>query len=529
MNLTNHLRRTVVVAAVATTGVVGVAGTTHADNAPKTTSPTVSAGAAPAPIPSGALDAAVSAPTAPRSPTATPGNAKVTLTWLAPSSSGGATINKYRVQRARAGGPWKTIASPTTRHYTATGLTNGVRYYFRVAAHNAAGWGPSSTAVKAVPRTVPTAPRSPTATPGNATVKLAWLAPSNSGGATINRYRVQRARAGGPWKTIAYPTTRSHSSTGLANGTRYYFRVAAHNAAGWGPSSTAVNTVPRTVPMAAQSPTATAGLYSMNLTWLAPSSTGGAAIDKYIIENHTDGKEWATVGETTALNYTATGLTGVFDYHYFRIRAHNAAGLGAGSAVVESFALTEPGPPQSIILTPGNGTVELKWIDPAWDGGTTIDKFIVQQAINGGQFTTIAYPTAGTYTATVNPGNTYHYLIYAHNAAGNSAPSAIVSVTIPPTVPGPVTNCDAYQLGGNGSDTMRIDWDPPTNNGGAPILFYDIVAVDANSVALATSVWSPNTTYDATLTVGEGYTVSIRPYNKVGVGPACTVPAYLHP
>jgi predicted phage tail protein len=419
---------------------------------------------------------------------------------------------------------------PTTRSHSAKGLTNGTRYYFRIRAHNTAGWSKPSTVVKAVPRTVPTVPRSATATPANTTVKLAWLAPKSSGGAAINKYAVQRSvSTGGPWKSVAYPTTRSHTAKGLTNGTTYYFRIRAHNTAGWGPSSTVVNTVPRTAPTAPQSPTVTKGLYSVYLTWLAPSSTGGAAIDKYIIEHHTDGTDWATVGETTALNYTATGLTGVFDYHYFRIRAYNAAGLGAGSAVVETFALTEPGPPQSPTLTPGNGTVLLTWIDPAWDGGTPIDKFIVQQAINEGQFTTIAYQNAGTYTATVNPGNTYHYLIYAHNAAGNSAPSAIVSVTIPATVPSVATNCDAYQLGGKGSDTLRIDWDPPTNNGGAPILFYDIAVSNGNGTILQASVWSPNTTFDATLPVGTGGWVVIAPYNKVGIGPACAVPVYLQP
>ena len=42
--------------------------------------------------------------------------------------------------------------------------------------------------------------------------------------------------------------TTGYVVTGLVNGTRYYFRVFAHNAAGNGPSSNVVNQIPRTVP-----------------------------------------------------------------------------------------------------------------------------------------------------------------------------------------------------------------------------------------------------------------------------------------
>ncbi len=121
---------------------------------------------------------AATAPSAPRSPVATAANASVKLAWLAPASNGGAAINVYAVQRSTsATSGFTNIAFPTTTTYTASGLSNGTRYYFRVVAHNAAGWGPASIVVNAVPRTLPTAPRSPVATAANASVKLSWVAP----------------------------------------------------------------------------------------------------------------------------------------------------------------------------------------------------------------------------------------------------------------------------------------------------------------------------------------------------------------
>ena len=165
--------------------------------------------------------------TAPRSPVATPGNTTVKLTWRHRRAMVGRRSTSTSCSgRPSAAGPWTSVASPTTLSYTDTGLANGTHYYFRILAHNSAGYSPASTTVNAVPRTVPTAPRSPVATAGNTTVKLTWLAPSSNGGATIDKYLVQRATsAAGPWANVAYPTTLTCTNSGLTNGTHYYVRM----------------------------------------------------------------------------------------------------------------------------------------------------------------------------------------------------------------------------------------------------------------------------------------------------------------
>jgi hypothetical protein len=102
MHLEARVRRAILAAAAfVTLGVSanGVADVASADSAIPSTS---------------SLHVAVKTPTAPRSPAATAGNAKVTLTWQAPFSNDG-------VGRHRAG--------------------QGTRYYVRVGAHNVAGLG----------------------------------------------------------------------------------------------------------------------------------------------------------------------------------------------------------------------------------------------------------------------------------------------------------------------------------------------------------------------------------------------------
>src|SRR4030095_14033769 len=127
--------------------------------------------------------------------TATPGNGQVSLAWIA---SSGAT--SYRVKRAMvSGGPYTTIASPTTTSYTNTGLTNGRTYYFVVSAVNSSGESANSSQVSATPQaSLPSVPTGLTATAGNAQVSLMWNA---SSGATS--YRVKRSRgSGGPYTEI---------------------------------------------------------------------------------------------------------------------------------------------------------------------------------------------------------------------------------------------------------------------------------------------------------------------------------------
>ena len=282
-------------------------------------------------------------PSAPRTLAATPGaSGQVKLTWLAPSSTGGAAITDYVIQRSANGTTgWTTINDGVrpTAGYTVTGLTNGVRYYFRVLAKNAVGTSVSSNVANNVPRTVPSAVRSLTATPGNRSVVLRWAAPASNGGAAISDYVVQRSANGtSGWVTIndGVRTTPSYTVTGLTNGARYYFRVLAKNAAGTGASSNVVNQVPRTVPSATRL-RAYPGSGRALLTWTPPTSNGGTAITRYAIQRSTSPTSgWAYISSTTpatARSFTATGLRNATRY-YFRIAAINAAGVGTWSPVI---------------------------------------------------------------------------------------------------------------------------------------------------------------------------------------------------
>ena len=78
---------------------------------------------------------------------ATAGDTQVVLNW---SVAGGAT--SYNVKcSTNNGGPYITIASPTTSSYTNTGLVNGIPYYYVVSAVNAVGESTDSIQASATP------------------------------------------------------------------------------------------------------------------------------------------------------------------------------------------------------------------------------------------------------------------------------------------------------------------------------------------------------------------------------------------
>jgi predicted phage tail protein len=531
MNSINHLRRGLLAVVVAAASVVGgVGGITRADNAAAAT-PLSAAFTATTHAPADGALTAVTAPRAPRSPTATPRNTAVKLAWLRPSSNGGANINKYRVQRATSKtGPWKTIAKPTVRRYRATGLTNGKRYWFRVAAHNAAGWSNPSKLVTAVPRTVPTAPRSPTATPGNTVVKLAWLAPASNGGTKIDKYRVQRATSsGGPWTTIAAPTTRSHTAGGLTNGKKYYFRVAAHNAAGWSAPTKVVSAVPYTVPSAPLSPVATPGNSSVTLSWSKPSSNGGAAID-YTVQAPNFGV-WTDIASTTELTYTVTQLYNGTPYD-FRIVAHNAAGSGAPSTAVKAVPFTSPGAPLKLTATSGKDWINLTWNPPFGDGGRPVQSYLIYRStsLNGSYSQVKSTQNLSYLDPGLAPGTVYYYTVYACNVAGCGPYSNIVYANVP-TLPSKPATCTATQLYGAGSDWVRVQWTPPVSNGGAPILNYKIQLTDWSATVHATAqppgnviTWDIYMPADSGATEQNGiyyYHTLVTAQNVAGTSPTC--------
>ena len=183
----------------------------------------------------------VGAPEAPTGGSAAPGNGQASVNWTAPASTNGSPITGYVVTPYKDG---TTPIAPKTFTSTATtqvvtGLTNGSSYRFTVAAVNARGTGATSAQFGLVIVGTPLAPTGVSATAGVKQATVTWTAPANNGSA-ITSYIVTPFAG----TTALSPTTFNSAATtqtvtGLTTGVAYTFRVAAANARGAGPRSTA--------------------------------------------------------------------------------------------------------------------------------------------------------------------------------------------------------------------------------------------------------------------------------------------------
>ena len=279
-----------------------------------------------------------SAPGQPTGVTGTRGDGRVTLTWTAPTSSGGLPITGYTATASPGGASCAWTGGPLA--CTVAGLTNGIAYTFSVRASNSVGTGPASVpSAPVTPSTLPGPAQSVAGTPGNASAAVTWSAPAWNGGATVTGYTATASPGGATCVWTSGPLTCT--ITGLANGTAYTFSVTATNVAGAGPASGPSPSVVLTpVPGAPTGVVATPAASiagALAVTWSAPDP-GDSPISSYAAFAYAPGTSTALAGCTsgTPVNApttqcTITGLANGVTV-VVRVSATNASGQGLPSA-----------------------------------------------------------------------------------------------------------------------------------------------------------------------------------------------------
>ncbi len=429
----------------------------------------------------GLVSSAVSAkPGAPARPTgfqAVAGDGQILLSWSDPDDAG---IQHWEYQQRETDGrfgPWTRIpdSGATTTRYTATGLTNGIRHFFRLRAVNAVGSSQPSRGVRATPG-APARPTGFQAVAGDGQILLSWSDPDDAG---IQHWEYQQRETDGrfgPWTRIpdSGATTTRYTATGLTNGIRHFFRLRAVNAVGSSQPSRGV----RATPGAPARPTgfqAVAGDGQILLSWSDPDDAGIQHWEYQ--QRETDGRfgPWTRIPDSgaTTTRYTATGLTNGIR-HFFRLRAVNAvgssqpsrgvratpqapvegqsgavgleaaavpmsdtssmAGAAATASSIGAIALDAvPLAPEDVVATVGDAQITLTWNNPA-DASITRWEYRQKVGSSGTYDDWTRMPDSDATTTRhivtgLTNGTLYAFQVRAVNPSGGGAASAAVSAT----------------------------------------------------------------------------------------------------
>ncbi len=381
---------------------------------------------------------------------------------------------------------------------------NLIIYYYEGAEGFTNPWQGVPTVMLVTPATVPSAPQSLIAIPGDSQVSLNWNAPSSDGGSPITNYTIYRD--GLALATVGNVT--EYTDITVVNGVPYIYNITAINAAGESVRSNlaeATPLAPATVPSTPLSPGAIPGDNRVTLNWTAPASNGGSTITNYTI--YRDDVAIATVGDV--LEYVDDLVVNGQTYIY-QITAINEVGESVRSDSVEATPITpatRPSAPQNLTALPADSQVSLNWNAPSSDGGSPITNYTIYR--NGVEIDRIGNVLVYIDTMAVN-GVPYAYNVTAINAIGESLESNTAEATPLATidVPSVPQNLTAVP----GDNQVALNWTAPESNGGSAITNYTIYR---NGLVLAT-VGNFLEYVDISAINGQTYLYQITAINEVG-------------
>lgn len=277
----------------------------------------------------------------------------------------------------------------------------------------------------AIPGNPPEAPTLVASSIDN-TVFASWT-PSPTGPAATS-YTLFAGSAPGLANLAAIPMQRATSFTATAPTGLYYLTVVARNGYGVSPAS---NEVP--VQLGCLAPPPAPG----TLTFLKGGSTvalrWGSALSasSYAIEaGQAPGS--ANLGAIPVRNTTTFTTPAPLGTYYVRVRAVNRCGVSGPSnevAITLDGSTSLPVTPTGFVGGVNGRTVTFQWT-PAVTGGLPAGYHVEAGVTPGGVIAVL--PTAATQLVVPNaPSGTFYVRVRAVNAAGASAPTADITVTVP--------------------------------------------------------------------------------------------------
>jgi len=368
--------------------------------------------------------------------------------------------------------------------------------------------------------TQPSVPINMTAEAGNRFIRLSWEPPIDTGGVRLKGYDVYRGTEEDA--LVKFASTTPLTTTLVDHppllGQLYYYAVKAFNRNYTSDLSAVVNATTYGTPYAPTALTASPGCRSVSVNWTPPIDTGALPILGFRLYRGPSSSSLEPLPDLgNVIRYQDEGLENGKEYFY-RVLAFNAMGDGENSTVVSATPRSPPSSPEYFTLTPGDGKVSLRWRVPLLDGGAPVDGYNILRGPTGTDLSPLA--TVGQFDNAyvddgLTNGQTYFYAVQAFNIIGPGPLTEVLNAT-PLGVPGAPR--DLALTGSDGQVTLT--WDAPEEDGGTPILGYNIYRGATETSMLLLYRFLGTSYTDTGLVNGEPLLYRISAYNRVGEGPS---------
>jgi len=407
--------------------------------------------------------------------------------------------NYFSIEQLTAYG-WQQIGTASANATSVT-ITNpsyspSTQYTFRVRAYSYTGWQNSLPSnVVTVNATTPAMPTNLTATAAsNTQINLTW----EDNASNETGYKVERSTDNNNWTelTTTAANATSYSSTGLSEGTTYYYRIRATNGNG---DSTYSNTANATTLPAAPSSLA---ITSMGGNQVSFSWQDNSSVENYFSVEQLVGASWQQIG-TASANATSTTISNqTFNpstQYSFRVRAFSYTGYQ--NSLPSSVAATTPAwpvaPTNLTVTAASSSQIDLKWDDNAAnETGYKIE--CSTDNYNWTELTTTSADAISYNNTGLSEGTTYYYRVRATNGNGDSVYTSSVSATTLTAAP---ANLAVTSISGN---QVSFTWQ---DNSSAEN-YYSIeqlvgntwqqigtASADATSTTISNQTYHPSTQY----------------------------------
>ncbi|KAL3982100.1 Fibronectin type III domain family protein [Acanthocheilonema viteae] len=463
------------------------------------------------------------------------------LKWNAPDIDDSSPVQGYIVEMQEGDGKWTKIGETKQTEFKVKSLKEHGQYKFRVKAVNDVGQSEpltSETIIAKDPYTVPDKPKNMTAKDiSKDSLTLQWEAPDNDGGSPVEKYIVERRdKSGKSWSEVGtVPSSEGKNVFALVDGTvvegnEYYYRVRAVNKAGPGDPcdhGRAFKIVAKPEPPALPN----GGIHDLILRV-------GETIkyDLIIVGEPLPEASWSVNdkaikhgGRCKMVTERGKHLLKIenaerADSGKYTLTLKNDSGKCDSTATVTVVGLPDqPKGPLEISDICCDGA-KLAWKPPDDDGGEPLEEYIVeaQDMDDKGKFVVVGTVPASETQMVVHglkdKGN-YKFRVKAKNKEGQSNPltaDQYVQIKDPWNEPGrpgypEIIDYDA--------DKIDIAWEPPTEDGGAPIEEYIIEMKDPVTQKWNEAARSPMTSATINgLKEGNEYQFRVKAVNKAGPG-----------